>query len=70
MQPLGRVESVVDDKFIVTRSTPMETLDLDNFVTDGDKQLIGYIHDVIGSVHDPLYLVVLYPEFKARNDCG
>ena len=46
----------------------METLDLDNFVTDENKNLIGYIHDVIGSVHDPLYLVMLYPEFKSQGN--
>jgi len=58
---------VTNNRFVVTRESKDEILDLDNFVCDESKQVIGYIEDVIGPIGDPMYIIGLYPEFRWKQ---
>ena len=64
---MGWVESVTNNRFVVTRESKDEILDLDNFVCDESKLVIGYIEDVIGPIGDPMYIIGLYPEFRWKQ---
>ena len=60
IQEIGRVKSFVNNRLVVSKSLNCETLDLDNFVTNEAKQVLGFVEDVIGPVTEPLYLICLY----------
>ena len=43
-----------------------EILDLDNFICDESKNVIGFIEDVIGPVSEPKYIVGLYSDYRKK----
>ena len=44
-------------------SNPIQIYDLDNIVTLKDKQILGFVLDLVGHVTTPQYTVRLYPCF-------
>ena len=63
---LGVVKSFLPPHilFVEKDNDTADVLDLDNFVCNEQKELIGYIDEVVGPIKDPFYAVVLYPAFK------
>lgn len=70
INPLGKVENFIPPHtlFVKKEEDSKDILDLDNFVCNEKKELIGYIDEVVGPVVDPFYTVVLYPAFKEQCD--
>lgn len=62
----GQVEGAVNQRFVVERLSGDEILDLDNFICDESKNVIGFIEDVIGPVSEPKYVVGLYSDFRQK----
>ena len=48
---------------LVKPANPMQIYDLDNIVALKDKQVIGFVLDLIGHVTTPQYSIRLYPAF-------
>ena len=65
----GTVINFIDDGsfqsiIIVKPNNPLLIYDLDNIIAlPGDKQVVGFILDLVGHVTTPLYSVRLFPSF-------
>ena len=65
----GTVINFIDDGsfqsiIIIKPHNPLLIYDLDNIIAlPGDKQVVGFILDLVGHVTTPLYSVRLYPSF-------
>jgi hypothetical protein len=62
---LGVVQSFIPPHtlFVKKDEESKEILDLDNFVCNESKELIGYIDEVVGPINEPYYTVMLYPAY-------
>jgi len=67
---LGQVQNFIPPHtlFVKKNEESKEILDLDNFICNEQKELIGYIDEVVGQISDPFYSVVLYPAFIENAD--
>lgn len=63
---LGKVENFIPPHtlFVKKQDDSNEILDLDNFVCNENRELIGYIDEVVGPINEPYYTVVFYPSHK------
>ena len=67
--PFGMVVQFVSQgsgMLLIQPSNISQIYDLDNIVALGDKQVIGFIYDVIGQINDPLYSVMLFPQIAEK----
>lgn len=61
----GTVSQYIEDgqqwTLLVKPKNPMQIYDIDNIVTLKDKQILGFVIDLVGHVTTPQYSVRLYP---------
>ena len=48
---------------LIEPSDPLKLFDIENIVCFGDKNVVGFIYELVGQITDPLYSIQLYPEF-------
>lgn len=62
---LGVVQNFIPPHTLFVKKDELskEILDLDNFVWNESKELIGYIDEVVGPINEPYYTVMLYPAY-------
>ena len=48
---------------LIEPSDPLKLFDIENIVCFGDKQVIGFIFELVGPITNPLYSIQLYPEY-------
>ncbi|CAI2375615.1 unnamed protein product [Moneuplotes crassus] len=70
INPLGVVKNFIPPHtlFVQKDDQSRDILDLDNFICNEKKELIGYIDEVVGPVNDPFYTVMLYPSFLEQTE--
>jgi H/ACA ribonucleoprotein complex non-core subunit NAF1 len=67
----GVVANYIDDGpfhsvCLVRPNEPRQIFDLDNIVALGNKEVIGFVLDLVGHITMPQYSVRLYPDFLER----
>lgn len=55
---IGRLMTFVNE-FMIVESTDSMVLDLDNYVFDKEKRVLGFVADVLGPVDKPFYAIKL-----------
>ena len=48
---------------LIEPNDPIKLFDIENIVCFGDKNVVGFIYELVGQITDPLYSIQLYPEF-------
>ena len=55
---------------LVEPNDPLQLFDIENLVTidagKGEKEVIGFVFELVGPITAPLYSVQLYPEFVEK----
>lgn len=59
LHEVGRVLSVVGELLILESLSGTFVVDLDNWVSDNDKNLVGFVIDVLGRIESPFYAIKL-----------
>ena len=67
--PFGELMIVVQGTLnvLITSTDPTNVFDLDNIVvTKENREVIGFVHDLIGQISAPIYSVALFPEYLEK----
>ena len=59
LHEIGKVVFVVGELLIVEAISGVSVVDLDNWVSDQSKNLIGFVIDVLGKIENPFYAIKL-----------
>ena len=51
---------------LIEPSDPLKLFDIENIVCLADKQVIGFIFELVGPITNPLYSIQLYPEYMDK----
>ena len=62
----GRIRQFINQgvgMVLIEPNDPLKLFDIENIVCFGDKNVVGFIYELVGQITDPLYSIQLYPEF-------
>ena len=65
----GRIRQFISQgvgMVLIEPSDPLKLFDIENMVCFGDKQVIGFVFELVGPITNPLYSIQLYPEYADK----